>query len=185
MVQEVMQRHGRLYAPANDERLYHAATAVTGVAPGTSLSTTAGFALHNPAGSGVELAIQRVKMGYISGTLGAGSVFHAANQVPVLATPAGTAIVPIPARINGAVPAKAKPLTTATVVAPTVLRPFCSLGASLATTPEAPWLVAEDVDGEFLIPEGCTYILHAVTAAGTSPLVAYGVTWEEIAAGVA
>lgn len=184
MVQEVTQRHGAGYYAARDARLFHGATAVAGVAPGTSLSTTAGFALHNPSDSDVDLAIQRVVAGYISGTLGAGTIFHAANLAPVTTTPTGTAIVARSARFNGT-PAKGVPLTTATVVAPTLIRPFASLGASLASTAEAPWRAEEIVDGEIVVPPGCTYILHAVAAAGTSPLIAYGVTWEEIPFGVA
>jgi hypothetical protein len=184
MVQEVTQRHGRLYYPAKDGRLFHAATAVSGVAPGTTLSTTAGFALYNPHDSDVDLAIQKVVAGYISGTLGAGTIFHLANPIAVSATPSGTAIAEQAARLGGS-PPKGVALTTATIVAPTIIRPFASLGASLATTAVQPWQVWEDVDGAIVVPPGTLYALHAAAAGGTSPLIAYGVTWEEIPAGVA
>jgi len=49
--------------------LFHAATAATGVAPGTAIGTTAAFSLHNPLGSGVRLAILVASLAYISGTL--------------------------------------------------------------------------------------------------------------------
>jgi hypothetical protein len=180
--QEVVQKHGKYYNPANEGRLFHAATAVTGVAPGTSLSTTAAFALHNPSTSGVNLVVQKVSMGYISGTLGAGTIFLAANQEPVTTAPSGTAIVPVPAGLL-AVTAQGRPMTTVTVVAPTVLRPLWSLQASLASTAVAPWKMEEDIDGEIIVKPGTTLIMHGVTAAGSSPLVAFGCTWEEVAIG--
>lgn len=179
MAQDVYQIRGKYYSAARAGRIFHAATAVTGVAPGTAISTTAGFALHNPFGSGVNLAILKASIGYISGTLGAGTIYHLANENPVTTTPDGTAITPVPALLNGAAPL-GKPLTTATIVEPTLIRPFCSLGASLASTAEAPWRIEEDVDGAIVVPPGCTYALHGICAAGTSPLIGYGVTWEEI-----
>lgn len=181
--QDVVQKHGKHYNAAFNGRLFHASTAATGVAPGTSLSTTAAFALHNPWGSGVNLAVTKVSMGYVSGTLGAGTVFAAANQTPVQTTPSGTAIVPVPAGLlAGPVPA-GKPMTTVTVVAPTILRPLWSLQASLATTAVAPWLLSEDIDGEIIVQPGTTFVMHAVAAAGTSPVVVFGCTWEEIGLG--
>ena len=156
-------------------------TAVTGVAPGTALGTTTAFSLANPAGSKVNLVVLRATMGYVSGTLGAGVVHYVANTNVVGAAVTGTAItvtaMPIGSQAKGAGLA----FTTATVPAtPTVLRPFVSLGASLATTAVQPWQIIEDVDGEFVIGPGGVLSLHATAAAGTSPLVTYGMTWAEI-----
>ena len=181
--QDVALKHGALADAALDGRLFHAATAATGVAPGTAIGTTAAFALTNPAGSGVRLLIAKASLGYISGTLGAGTVWHLATIDPQDAIPTGTAIVEVPAITNGAGP-QGRAFTTATLaVAPKIIRPFCSLGASLASTAVQPWQITEDVDGAIVIVAGCTYVLHATAAAGTAPLVAFGVTWEEIADG--
>ena len=182
--QEVAQRHGKLYRPSQDGRIFHGATAATGVAPGTAISTTAAFSVHNPSDSLVDIAILKAAMGYISGTLGAGTVWHLINNDPTAAAPTGTAIVEIAGRVNGP-GGKGVALTTVTLaVAPKIIRPFCSIGASLATTAVQPWQVVEDVDGAIIIPPGCTYSLHGTAAAGTAPLVAFGVTWEEIPLGV-
>lgn len=122
-------------------------------------------------------------MGYISGTLGAGTVWHLVNRDPTAAAPTGTAISEIPAKVTGGV-GKGIALTTATLAAaPSILRAFASLQASLASTAVAPWQVEEDVDGSIIIPPGCTYSLQATAASGTSPLVAFGVTWEEVPEG--
>lgn len=181
--QDVALKHGRLYDAAIDGRLFHAATAATGVAPGTAIGTTAAFSLHNPAGSGIFVAILVVSMGYISGTLGAGVVWHLVNLDPSAAAPTGTAITERPGKVTGGV-GQAVALTTATLAAaPAIIRPFCSLQASLASTAVAPWQVYEDVGGAIILPAGCTYSLHATAAAGTAPLVGFGVTYEEIPEG--
>jgi hypothetical protein len=178
--QEVVQKHGRYYNAARFGRLFSAQTAVTGVAPGTAIGTTAAFSLHNPFGSGVYIAVRKVSMGYISGTFGAGTVFHCVNSNPQAAAPSGTAITEVPGIVNGNGP-NGIALTTVTLAAnPTPVRPFASLGASLASTAAAPWRIEEELEGEIILPPGCTYSLEAVAAAGTSPLVAFGVTWEEI-----
>lgn len=179
--QKIAQACGRLQDAVLRGRCFLGMTAVTGVAPGTSVSTTAAFALFNPAGSGVYLSVLRATMGYVSGTLGAGVVSWNANVNAAAAATTGTAITAINCLLGGGYSASGKPLTTATLpAAPTVLRPFVSLGASLATTAVQPWQVAEDVEGEIIVAPGCTISLHATAAAGTSPLVVFGMMWEEI-----
>lgn len=167
-------------AAALEGNVFHAMTAVTGVAPGTSVSTTSAFTLHNPAGSGVNLVILEGRMGYVSGTLGAGVVTWNANTDDDAAAPTGTAITEVNALLGGSANANGRALTTATVPAPTPIRPFCSLGASLATTAVQPWVAVDRVDGAIVVKPGCSISLHATAAAGSSPLVVFGVTWQEI-----
>lgn len=158
-------------------------TAVGGVAPGTSIATTAAFSLYNPLGSGVNLIVLRTSVSYLSGTLGAGALLYTANVNPAAAATTGTAITSTNAYFGAGAPAKGAPLTTATLpVTPTLIRPFCGLQASLASTATSPWQLMEDVKGEFIIAPGCTLSLMGVSAAGTSPLVLIGMTWEEFAA---
>lgn len=162
-------------------RCYSGGTAATGVAPGTSIGTTAAFSLYNPAASQFNLVVLRVSMGYVSGTLGAGVVHYLANTNIAAAASTGTAITATNCLIGGTGSATGRPLTTVTLpAAPTVLRPFVSLGASLASTAVQPWQVAEDVDGEFIIAPGGTLSLHGTAAAGSTPLVVFGILWEEV-----
>ena len=168
-------------AAALEGNVFSAMTAVTGVAPGTSVSTTSAFTLHNPAGSGVNLVILEGTMGYVSGTFGAGVVTWNANSDDDAAAPTGTAIAEVNMLIGGSANANGRALTTATVPAPTPIRPFASLGASLATTVLGPWVIKDRVDGAIVVKPGCSISLHATAAAGTSPLVVFGVTWQEVA----
>jgi hypothetical protein len=156
-----------------------AQTAATGVAPGTAVGTTAAFSLFNPAGSGKKLIVLRASMGYISGTLGAGTVHYLMNK-PTDAAATGTAISAVnlgTGTLDGSV---GKALTTATITAPTPIGPFCSLGASLATTAIAPWQIFDDLNGRICVAPGCTLSLHATAAAGSTPVVVFGAIWEEV-----
>lgn len=174
------QLNGRHYEQAKQGNLFYAATAVTGVAPGTAIGTTAAFALYNPASSGVDLVVLRASMEYLSGTLGIGVVDWVANISPSAAAVTGTAITPVNAYLGGRA-SVAAPKTTATLPAtPTLLRHFGNLPPMLATSVLTPWLLVDDVNGAIIVSPGCSVSLEATAAAGTSPLVLFDALWEEI-----
>lgn len=177
----------RYYEAVANGMVFCGGTAATGVAPGTSIGTTAAFTLYNPSGSGKKLVVAKVSMSYISGTLGAGTVHYVANVNPSAAAVSGTAITVIKTDLSVASTTAqgnvGLAFTTATLpTTPTVLRPFCSLTALLASTAVAPYTVTDDVAGEFVISPGCALSLEGTTAAGSSPLVVFGATWVEVPA---
>lgn len=176
----VSHLNGRYYEQALRGNLFYAQTALTGVAPGTALGTTGAYTLYNPIASGKNLVVLEGVMGYISGTLGAGTVSWAANTNPAAAAVTGTAIVPVNALLGGAASVAAPKTTSTLPVAPTPIRTFASLQASLASTAVAPWAARDVVDGAIIVTPGCAVTLHATAAAGTSPLVVFGVLYEEI-----
>lgn len=172
----------RYYEAVSRGNVYRGSTAVSGVAPGTSIGTTAAFSLWNPPDSGVNLVLLEVSVGYISGTLGAGTIFFVANTNTNAAATTGTAITAVNALVGKTSAAIGKPLTTATLPAtPTLVGPFCSLQASLASTAVAPWQIHRYLDGSLAVSPGGTLSLEGVTAAGSSPLLVFGVAWEEVA----
>lgn len=177
----VAQGHGKYYEATSRGKCFAAQTAATGVAPGTALGTTGAFTIHNPLGSGVRLAIQKLGMGYVSGTLGAGVVHIAVNKNPNAAAPTGTAITPTNLDVGSSATANGLAFTTSTLATtPTAIGQLCSLGASLASTAAAPWDVEKDIDGEIVLEPGCSLTLHATAAAGTAPLVVFRGSWQEI-----
>ena len=179
----VSSLHGKFYEQAKRGNVYSGATAVTGVAPGTAIGTTAAFALYNPLNSGFDLVILKASMSYLSGTLGIGFVNWIMHTAAVQAGAAvtGTAISVV--RANGANGVGVgKPLTTATVVAGVLTRLFGNLPPMLATSVLTPWRLDDDVDGALVIPPGAAASLQATAGAGTTPLVIYGCTWEEVPA---
>lgn len=176
----VSQLHGNLYEQNRRGNVYMGVTAVTGVAPGTAIGTTAAFALYNPLNSGVNLGVLQASMSYLSGTLGIGFVnwiYHTA-AVQAGAAITGTAISVVQG--NGAGGAgKGKPLTTATVVAGVLARAFGNLPPMLASSVLTPWRLDDYVGGALIVPPGAGVSLQATAAAGTTPLVIFGCTWEE------
>lgn len=160
--------------------LFSGMTAVTGVAPGTAIGTTPAIAIGNPTGSGKTILLMVVTMGYVSGTFGAGIISYCANKPSALQTlTAGTAITPYNSKGNSSI---ANIVTGGTLSAnPTVVRPFASLGASLASTAVQPWQIRDDVLGEIAIEPGGIISLQATAAGGSTPLVAFGLTWAEVA----
>jgi hypothetical protein len=178
----VSQVHGKYYEGSSHGDAYSATVAAAGVAPGTALGTTAAFTLYNPRGSRFRLAVQRVVASYISGTLGAGTLFYVTNTDPTAAAPTGgTKLTPQNLDLGRANNAQAIAFTGATLPSvPVELRPFCSVTAFSASTGVAPFQVEEDVDGEIVVEPGCALSLEGVTAAGTSPLISIGMTWREV-----
>jgi hypothetical protein len=175
------QAHGDLYEAASRGNVWSACTAVSGVAPGTALGTTSAFYLHNPLNSGKNLVILSASMGYLSGTLGAGSTYLTTHSGVAVANPTGTAITPINGLLaGGSVSGVGKAFTTATVITQIALRPLLSFGPMLATSVFQPTPCNFRLDGEFIVAPGYGIGLHSIATAGTTPLVLFGMSWEEV-----
>ena len=154
--------------------------AVAGVAPGTALSTTPPLAVWNPPNSGFNLVLMKTAVGYVSGTLGAGTIAYAyvASQTTVPTT--GTELVPVCTKL-GYPRGVGRAFTGSTLAStPAILRPGFSMGAFLATTAIQPFQVQDMVEGCIIIPQGAVFVMQGIAAAGTTPLVILSAEWEEI-----
>ena len=147
---------------ASANSLFHASTAVAGVAPGTALSTTPPMVLWNPPASGKMAAIVRVRIAYLSGALGAGSVVYArADQITVPS--GGTELVPISGALqalSGTIRAFQGSTLTNT---PTIVAPAFTLTAAPSISPGQ-----DEVAGELCILPGQAFAIQAIAAAGTN-----------------
>lgn len=179
----VVTGYGGDYGEASLRQLtFGAADQGTGVAPPTTLSTVSMLTLYNPKGNNQRFRVQKVSLGYVSGTLSSGTVYHCAIISTSQAAPSGgTALTNTCLDIGSGAVGTGVCRTGGTVAAGVVvLRPFVTLAPSLATTVFAPDSIVEDVKGEFVIEPGASYHLQSVMAgAGTSPLVSVGVSWTE------
>lgn len=174
--------HPTYYEAASRGRVFTATVGVGGVAPGTAVGTTPGLYLHNPVGSGVWLVPIKASCGYVSGTLGAGQVLYTTNLGAASANPTGgTSLTPVATNLGNGATSSGKAFTGSTTATQTALRSTgWILGASLATTAALPSLLVDLLDGEFVIQPGFGLGLQGLTAAGTSPLVIYSMSWEEV-----
>jgi hypothetical protein len=171
--------HGRKYTAAYNGLVYVASTAVAGVAPGTVFSTTPPFVLWNPANSGVNLELLRFFFGYVSGTLGPGTV--CIGQGPQATKPTGgTALAPANTQLGNAKTGAGQAFQGSTLLqAPTMVRPSLVIGAYVGGATLQPPLI-DELDGEFLVTPGNFVAFQAIAGAGSTPLGLFGLTWAEI-----
>ena len=157
-----------------------ASTGAAGVAPGTVLSVAPPLCIWNPPSSGRMLAITHLAMGFVSGTLGAGTLVAAAIPSQATVPTTGAELVP-QSNLIGAPRGVGRAFQGSTVVAiPTIMRPLFTFGAFTTTSAVQPSDTELNVMGMFVIPPGAGFALQAIAAAGTSPLVVLSATWDEI-----
>jgi hypothetical protein len=175
------QAHGKYYEAARLGKLFVACTAAAGVAPGTALSTTPPLTLYNPSNSGKLLVPIKGAVGYVSGTLGAGTVVYGVNPTTSQAAPSsGTELTP-QCTLIGAPRGIGKAFQGATLAAaPTLYRPLAILTALAAANDNGAFAVVDDLDGELALLPGACMSLQGIAAAGTSPLVLLALVWEEV-----
>jgi hypothetical protein len=157
----------------------------TGQAPGTAIGTTACFTLANAAGTATNLVILQINVGYISGTLGAGTLALLAHVgvggAAITAPSSGTAITPTNALLNNTTVSVANCRFNNTVPASGLqIRTVCGLQASLASTAVAPWAIHDLVGGSVVVGPGSAVSVQGITAAGSSPLIVVGMVWAEV-----
>lgn len=178
----VTDLHARFTAPVLRDNVYSACTGVGGVAHGTVLSTTPPFTLFNPLNSGKYAVIIDATLGYVSGTLGAGTIVWCYNNVTTQANPTtGTSLVAVNNLIGNGDASNVLIRQGATLAAvPTIMRPAFIISASLASTAALPVMMRDVVDGSIVVAPGGAISLQGIATAGSTPLVLLAMTWEEI-----
>lgn len=173
--------HADYFDTVSRGNAFVASNAVAGVAPGTVLSTTPPFFLWNPSASKRDLVILAATIAYVSGTLGAGAFGYAYTPNQATVPTGGTEIQPN-SLLCSAAKGMGRVWTGGTLVAaPTLLRAMGSMGPALATTVSFPFLVKDDVKGEIIVPPGSALAIQGLgLGTGTTPLVMFSLSWEEV-----
>lgn len=184
--------HGKYYETTARGNVHSAVLASTsgtiaaGNINGAAAASSTQFALWNPVGSGINVALLKFMVAAISGTAPGGPVMHSIAQ----GTPNPTVGARANANIIGNGPqsvalylaSAAGSALTNSPNALVALRPskFNFFAAAIAASTNIQDCV-EDIDGEIVLPPGTLWV-PTWSAAGTTFLNAYGVTWEEIPA---
>jgi hypothetical protein len=141
------------------------------------------FALFNPANSGKALVLLKFGIGTISGTAPAGPVFHGVySGVPTIASIGGTIINNYSMTGGGSVAlaeslAAGSALTGAPAVKVLRIANFSVIAGAAAST--AYGTALEVIDGGIVLAPGTGWApLHS--AAGTTVLHAYSISWIEV-----
>jgi hypothetical protein len=166
----------------------------------TGVSASAGIALivpattgnhptlWNPQGSGVNVAIRRLELSWVSGNNAPGAIEWAfventgatAATGGVIAT--ATIVAPLTTLGSGASnKAKWSPTTNTYTAAPAYLRPAgISLFTGIGTTAVAPFVLRVDYDSDDFVLGPSSAVCLCTQAATTTALFQVAVTWEEI-----
>ena len=177
--------HGRYYETASRGLSFVASTATAGIAPGTALSATPPMALLNPAGSGRNISIQKVFYSYVSGTLGVGTLFYVQGTNPG-SLPAETAAAIRSVSLLGGSTSSPNDVAkaysgisltnTPVIVRPSAfsINPYAGTAAPLTLHPP----LIEEIAGELVLAPGAWFGVQGIGAAGTSPLITIGISYE-------
>jgi hypothetical protein len=158
----------------------------TGVAAGNIVAAAAAastqFALWNPANSGVNLSLLEFGLGIISGTPGGGPVFHSMslNAAPSIGTTGNifnNLLTNTAGKAKGMASAAGAALTGGGALSVFKIANFTSTATAQASVGELNAL--EDLAGKIILPPNTLWV-PTWSAAGTSLLNAYSITWEEI-----
>lgn len=152
-------------------------------------ATTGGHpTLWNPNGSGVNVAVRRLELSYVSGNNAPGAIEWAsvtnAGSTHATGAPIATAtIVAALTTLGSGSSAKAKwsPTTNTFTAAPAYLRPSgLSLFTGVAATAVAPFTLVVSYDNDEFVIGPDTAICLCTQAATTTAVFQVAVTWEEI-----
>lgn len=177
----IQQAHAEYAEPSQLGKFMEVSTAIAGVAPGTTLSTTPPMAVWNPPSSGFNLSIVKCSIGYVSGTLGAGSILYAYYTSQTTVPSTGTELTPVNCLLGGPRGVGRAFQGSTLAGTPSILRPMCFTGPMLATSVFQPSAVIDITEGAITVPPGAVFVMQGLMGAGTSPLMLFAVCWEEVA----
>ena len=167
----VSELHGRYYEQSLRGRTFAVANQAA-VSTTAALATTwTGLAISNPAGSGVNMALNLFTVAQTAaGVAGAVGIMTGSGAAAGSLTPRN--------RLVGGRPSQATASAGATIATPVLEHVFGNLG-SLATTGYGltPGLVV-DLGGSLILPPG--YFVASYTTAATTTALIFGFQWEEI-----
>jgi len=174
--------HGRYYENASRGQTFTAATASAGIAHGSALTATPAFAILNPAGSGRNISILKTFWGYVSGTLGSGSLWYTQGANPG-SLPAETAAAFRSATLLSGAKAAAGDVALAysgisLTNTPVLVRPSAFTLSAYAGAANIIVPLVEEIAGEIIVQPGAFFAIEGIGTAGTTPLIVIGCTYE-------
>jgi hypothetical protein len=177
--------HGRYYENASRGLTFVATTATAGIAPGTALTATPPLALVNPAGSGKNIEILKVIFAYVSGTLGAGSLWYCQGLNPTT-LPLETAAAIRSCTLLSGVTTNANDVSKAysgvsLTNTPVIIRSSAfSLDAYVGTVTTWNPPNIEEIASSIILTPGAFFAIEGIAGAGTSPLVSLAIEYAVV-----
>ena len=181
--------HGKYYLQCYRGNLYYTTTTAAGVAISTSSTLTPTYSLWNPAGSGKNVVLVSLAVGWDATSSVAGGIVWTAttnagsgisSTAPFVAFGTGTAINANLSSGKAAQLRCATGGTTTLVAAATLYRTTgISFGSTAVTTASAWWVAREDYDGTMIVPPGNAIHIMGSTAVAVTCCIT--TAWYEAA----
>ncbi len=176
----VVPANGKYAEACRNGNVYTYCTPAAGVTFPLYTSTAQSMVLFNPPTNTKAFFIRRVTVGYVSGTMTAGSIIYAVQTTAGNAVSGTASAIVLNNKLTGGVAGQAGTLTlytAATVVGLTYFRPFaCSNVVQAVTATNPPWLWQEDFDGSVVImPGGAISVTGNITLGITAAVAVDGV----------
>ncbi len=145
----VAELHGKFYTAAYRNRLFFGSALIAGVTIPVNTTTAPTFTLFNPLGSGVNLELASLDIGWPAGaTTVVGTILGSVSTQTPTSTTAGGTTIAVPIGAGGV--AQAKLFTAATISAITTHIPLITLSTVTETMNPA----HVDFDGRIVIAPG-------------------------------
>lgn len=184
----VTELHGKYFVQADNQKLFFGSTAAAGVVIPIYTTLTPTFSLWNPAGSGVDLELIRLTLGWTATTAALGTIGYAytagagstiGSTAPFVAFGAGTPVCGKGPNDGVSLAKFAGGGTTTLVAAPTWFRGSgLSTGATTAATTTMPmWMANDDFDGQVIVEPGNA--IHVVGSTAVLMTATMTLSWVE------
>ena len=170
----VSELHGRYYEQTYNGNVFSVCNQAAVTTTAGLATTFTGLAVGNPAGSGVNLIINKYTVGQVAVSV-AGTVGIMGGAGVVAAS-----LIPQPRLLGatGATASKATASAGATISTPVLILACASVGSVATTGYSLQAGVTVDLEGSLIVPPG-SFIASYTTAACTSAFV-FGFAWEEV-----
>ena len=169
----VSQLHGRYYEQTYRNNMFSIHTQGTNVTTTAALATTfTGLAISNPAGSGVNLVIN--KFNAVQFAVGVAGTIGLMGGVGVLAA----SLTPQSRNIGSGAVSKALASAGATISTPLLISTFGSVGSAATTAYGLENGIVIFIEGSVIVPPG-SFIASYTSTAQTSAFQ-FGFVWEEV-----
>lgn len=170
----VSELHGRYYEQTYRGNVFSVCTQGTGVTTTAALATTfTGLAIGNPAGSGVNLVLNKFTCAQFAvGAAATIGIMGGAGSITASLTPQSRII-------GGGAVSKATATAGQTISTPVLIATFGECG-SLATTGYGLQAgIAVDLEGSIIVPPGS--FIASYTSIVTTSALQFSFAWEEVA----
>ena len=179
--QIVSQLHGKLYEQAFKKKLFYGSNGATPSVTTVALATTyTGLCLYNPAGSGVNLVVEKVGYSFLVAFPAAATIGLLVGYASGGITTASAAASPGSPCLVGAnaTPAGVCALSATLVGTPKLHSVFgAGLTAAITTVPETfTWV---DMDGSLILAPGAYAAIYTSTVSGAASLAGSFIWAEE------